>query len=826
MKSFSPRPRTHGIDTARPASERYRILGRIAAGGMAEIYLGRMVTRSGGWRECVLKRLMPDLQADQEFVQMFYDEARIASQMSHPNIVQIYELGELDGSMFIAMELIRGVNLKELYERADIEKKPLPIALSLRIAVGALDALAYAHSFRDEAGNPQNIVHRDVSPQNILVTYQGEVKLVDFGVAKAENRVHQTRQGLIKGKFAYMAPEQITGEKIDARSDLFALAEVLYQFMLHRHPFYAESDAAVLQAVIESRATPPTTLDPRFPPVLSAIVMRALQRKPENRFPDAAAMKEAIEAYMLDRARPPTAETLGRYVRELFADRLQLEEEARSEDDDDLLVEALRVHPRKPRAIIRDKPKRNIPQRRQGTPPKTHEEQPEERLDLGTDNDPDMQTISVGGSAKDLAALLDDEERSRKEHISGRHYDEPEIDSSVMKRQLSEPADAMATVINSAAIETPVPILEPPPVRRKRSRVERPPIESVVGRQIGPYTLLDRLGGDAICEHFLARLTGTEGFEKRVLIKRILPGLSNDPVFVEAFLREVKLASRLSHPHIAATLDLGIEEGRYYVVSEYVPGTSLAQMVVEARVRNQFIPIGIACHIIADVTAAIASAHSEIDDSGRRRAVLHRDLTPERVIIARHGGVKVIDFGIANASTVSLNTGGPEERRGKPDYMAPEQLSNDFGAPDARCDVYSAGMMLYETLTLESPFRRATTFESILAVLRDPIRSIGSLRADTPKPLELIVEHSLARNPNDRHSSAQALAHDLQKFLTKIGEAVIDADVAAYLRKLFALSPEPEDIHTDTSLPLNELQELAELDSEDFTTALPAPINK
>src|SRR5687768_13972312 len=174
LQPFSPRSRTLGIDTSRPASERYKILGRIAHGGMAEIYLARTPARGGGWTEVVLKRLMPDLQSDREFVQMFYDEARIASLLSHPNIVQIHELGELDGSLFIAMELIRGANLKEIYERGIQAKTPMPLSLVLRIAVGALDALAYAHAFKGEDGRPLGIVHRDVSPQNILVTYQGE----------------------------------------------------------------------------------------------------------------------------------------------------------------------------------------------------------------------------------------------------------------------------------------------------------------------------------------------------------------------------------------------------------------------------------------------------------------------------------------------------------------------------------------------------------------------------------------------------------------------------------------------------------------------------
>lgn len=836
MKPFSPRPRSHGIDTGRAPQERYRILGRIAAGGMAEIYLGRMVTRSGGWREVVLKRLMPDLQADQEFVQMFYDEARIASEMNHPNIVQIYELGELDGSMFIAMELIRGVNLKELYERAQHENKPIPMPLILRMACGALDALSYAHSFADAEGRPQHIVHRDVSPQNILVTYQGEVKLVDFGVAKAENRIHQTRQGLVKGKFAYMAPEQIIGEKLDGRSDLFALAEVLYQFLLHRHPFYADSDAAVLQAVIESRATPPTSIDPKFPPQLSAILMRAMQRKPENRYADANAMKAAIESYMLDRARPPTAETLGRYVRELFADRLQLEEQARTADNDDLLVEALRVGP-KPRPVAREVAKKvraiappaasqsPPPQKRvEPTPPVkvTTPEVVEATADYNEDHpslelftappdaaDPDA-TISVNGTPDEMAALL----APKAEQVRGgeeRHYDEPKIDREIKNRN---PNDRDEPTME-ATVERAESDARRAPKRGGRSRVERsvvasnrlltPREDSVIGSFIGGYTIMERAGHDAVSEQFLARITGARGFYRDVLLKRILPELSKEEVFVEAFLREVQHASRLSHPNIAVVIDLGFEEERWHLVTEHVPGRTLASIIAQAKLQRLSIPVPLAMRIVSQVSLALAAAHSELDENGRVSPVLHRDVTAERVIITRHGGVKLTDFGIANASSSSMLTSS-DEVRGKPDYMAPELLSSDAGTPDVRSDVYSAGMLLYETVTLESPFRRNTTFETIMAALRDPVRSIGSMRVDVPKPLELIVEMAIARNPKERHPSALAFAHDLERLLTKSNETVIEADIASFIRTLFSV----------TGIETIE-------GSEAFTTAIPSP---
>lgn len=337
MSTYSPK----GVDASGTPEDRYRIIGRIAAGGMAEIYLARTINTAGVEREVVLKRLLPELQGDHEFVQMFHDEARIASQLAHPNIVQIFELGELDGSLFIAMELLRGVNLRDLLARLHTNHKTLPLPLAVRIACEALEALNYAHHFADARGRKLNVVHRDVSPQNILITYEGAVKLVDFGVAKAEGKLHQTRAGLVKGKFAYMSPEQITGGHVDGRSDLFALSEVFYELLLRRHPFYATTDMDVLRAILDTDPPHPSALDQGFPASLGAIFMKGLRKKPGDRYVDAAAMQEALEHFLLEQRTPATTIMLGRMIRELFADKMEAEQRAREAGDDSALIEAM-----------------------------------------------------------------------------------------------------------------------------------------------------------------------------------------------------------------------------------------------------------------------------------------------------------------------------------------------------------------------------------------------------------------------------------------------------------------------------------------------------
>src|SRR5688572_11833283 len=309
---------------------------------MAEIYLARMAM-GGGERECVLKRLMPELQNDHEFVQMFYDEANIASQLSHPNIVQIFELGELDGSLFIAMELLRGVNLRDLLARLHARGEELPIPLAIRICCHALSGLEYAHNFADKHGRRLNVVHRDVSPQNIIVTYDGVAKLVDFGVAKAEGRLHQTRAGLIKGKFAYMSPEQVSGGAVDGRSDLFALAEVFYELLLQRHPFYAQSDMEVLRAILDKDPPHPCSIDGKFPAALGEIFVKAMRKAPGDRYQSAAAMQDAMEGFLQESRTPASTSMLARFVKELFSDRIEAERTAREARDDDALIDSLTV---------------------------------------------------------------------------------------------------------------------------------------------------------------------------------------------------------------------------------------------------------------------------------------------------------------------------------------------------------------------------------------------------------------------------------------------------------------------------------------------------
>lgn len=268
------------------------VVGLLATGGMSEIYLGR----HGGQDELiVLKRLPPEKASDPALLRMFEDEIRISRLVcDHGNIVRYLEHGTLDGSQFIAFELIEGLNVAEILQRAASRGLPVPAPVVLHIAKGALDGLAHAHAAKDEHGQPLDLIHRDVSPTNIVVTWSGEVKLLDFGVSKSEGRTLVTAPGLVKGKPYFMAPEQLRTEPIDHRVDLYALGVVLYFLLTQRHPFEGHEGVNVFDAMLEGKVTPPDQIVPGLSPALCEVILRALRLDRDDRFSSAAEMKAAL----------------------------------------------------------------------------------------------------------------------------------------------------------------------------------------------------------------------------------------------------------------------------------------------------------------------------------------------------------------------------------------------------------------------------------------------------------------------------------------------------------------------------------------------------
>ncbi|HVE85443.1 MAG TPA: serine/threonine-protein kinase, partial [Myxococcales bacterium] len=277
---------------------KYVLLKRIATGGMAELFLARQVGAGGFEKLVVVKRILEHLSTDKDFVGMFLNEGRLASSLNHPNIVQVYDLGQEAGRYFMAMEFVAGHDLYNVARQAALHSAPLPPEIAARILVGACAGLHHAHTKKNLQGQPLNIVHRDVSPANILVSYEGEVKVTDVGIAKAEAQSVHTRTGVVKGKFSYMSPEQIRSEPLDARSDVFALGVTLHETLTARRLFKRDSELAVMHDILQMPVPPPSSSRPGLPRALDAICARALEKDRDRRYPSAQHMQKDLEAFL------------------------------------------------------------------------------------------------------------------------------------------------------------------------------------------------------------------------------------------------------------------------------------------------------------------------------------------------------------------------------------------------------------------------------------------------------------------------------------------------------------------------------------------------
>ena len=251
---------------------------------------------------------------------MFLDESRLAAQLSHPNVVQVFDFGESDDSYFLAMEYLSGEDCSTILRSLREQRRVMPAQITAVIGSLACEGLHYAHTLPGETGEPLGIVHRDISPSNLMVTYQGAVKVLDFGIAKAQGKIVKTEAGMVKGKFMYMSPEQARGREVDKRSDVFALGAVLYEMVTGVRVFQRDNQLAMLLAVTEEPIKPPQELQPDVPDELQAIIMRALERDVDRRFPSAQAMREAIDDFLADRTYAPSHVQLRQFLVHLFGD--------------------------------------------------------------------------------------------------------------------------------------------------------------------------------------------------------------------------------------------------------------------------------------------------------------------------------------------------------------------------------------------------------------------------------------------------------------------------------------------------------------------------
>lgn len=307
---------------------KYILLDRIAVGGMAEVFKAKTFGVHGFKRFLVIKRILPHLSQDEEFVEMFIDEAKIAVELSHANICQVSDLGKLEGNYFIAMEYINGKDLRAILKKAQQAQSPITIPMALFISMEILKGLDYAHSKKDTfSGEPLNLIHRDISPQNIMLSFDGEIKIVDFGIAKTESKIHRTQAGVLKGKFGYMSPEQAAGLELDQKTDLFSTGIILYEMITGQRLFHEDSDFKTLEAIKSCTIPSIIQYNPDVSEDLEKIILKSLAQDPQDRFESAQSMQVELSKIFFNNYANFSTKDLGGYLQNLFQAEIKVEQE-------------------------------------------------------------------------------------------------------------------------------------------------------------------------------------------------------------------------------------------------------------------------------------------------------------------------------------------------------------------------------------------------------------------------------------------------------------------------------------------------------------------
>jgi serine/threonine-protein kinase len=301
---------------ADPTQQKYRIIKKFDAGGMAEVFIADAVGAGGIIKRVAIKRILPSLAENKKFVAMFLDEARVATLLSHANIVQTFDVGESENAYFIVMEYVDGASLKSLIDYRSERGMLIPMGAAIKFIIEACKGLDYAHNAVDYRQKPLNIVHRDISPPNLLISVRGEVKVVDFGLAKAASQLEETDPGVVKGKFSYLCPEAIQGLTVDHRADIFSLGIILWELLTGKRLFYGENEYKTVQLVERCHIPAISVLNPSVPQVLDDIVFKALIKDRDLRYQHAADFADALNSFLFSSGLKATSGDIAALVRE------------------------------------------------------------------------------------------------------------------------------------------------------------------------------------------------------------------------------------------------------------------------------------------------------------------------------------------------------------------------------------------------------------------------------------------------------------------------------------------------------------------------------
>ncbi len=638
--------------------------------------------------------------ADKGYLQRFRDEAKVVVRLSHGNLVSVFDAGQIEGELFLAMDYIEGKDLRAVWNRCAQKGIAFPVDVAVHITKELVRGLGYAHSF-----SGLNLVHRDVSPPNVLLSYSGEVKLTDFGLASSTLKLEKTAPGVIYGKVSYMAPEQARGEGLDGRTDLYAAGVMLWELLTGRQLFPASTGMAglgeddLLERVRRPRVTPPSKKTGRVPPELDEIVLKALASDPAERYQTGEELRSALAAFQAKTNPSTDGEHVATFLRRLFGEDIAKEKLSR----ESLFSSGAALLPK------------------HGTPVAPQPPAPGDEFEAKT---------PVLGRRKGSTEHMD----------PGRPPQGKPSTPLPNEKEAATPGRTGET----RAIDGPRPT--PPPEAQSQ----------IVGTVLGGRYRIIRLCG----EGGMGRVYQAEHVEigKHVAVKVLHPAYTRTPDVVERFRREARAASRIGHLNIVNVTDSGTtDDGSFFFVMEFIEGIEVGLLIH----REGPLPVKRALRIADQICQALQAAHEA--------QVIHRDLKPENVLLISKEGrpdfVKVLDFGIARVAEVeeSLPTGRrltrPGVAMGTPEYMAPEQAAGK--SADARSDIYALGSIMYEMLTGTPPYEGDNVMEVLhkkATIMPPPVRQV---RPDVPVTVEALVERAMARNPDERPQTMAAFAAEI-----------------------------------------------------------------
>src|SRR5579862_5237309 len=298
------RARLRALPQMTDSQQRYRVIERLESGGMAEVFRAESEGLQGFRKQVAIKRVLPHLSSKKKFISMFLDEARLSAQLSHSNCVQVFDIGVGDNAFFIVMEFVDGANLKAIIEHLKKHGRDFPVEVAVYICLELCKGLAYAHELTDSNGVPLHIVHRDMSPPNVLITKHGEIKIVDFGLAKANSQLEKSEPGIIKGKFSYLSPEAAMAQEVDARTDVFAVGIILWELLSGKRLFLGETDFQTVKKVQQAVVLPISSINKNVPPELEKILGKALAREPNTRYTTARDLGQDLSKFLFAFAQP------------------------------------------------------------------------------------------------------------------------------------------------------------------------------------------------------------------------------------------------------------------------------------------------------------------------------------------------------------------------------------------------------------------------------------------------------------------------------------------------------------------------------------------